>query len=59
MNVRTTRYKTVSATSPQALDEALEGARTEIITRNENAQFVDFQLATSQGVIFATIVWSG
>lgn len=53
------RYKTVSASSAQALDVALEAARHEITQRNENADFIGLELAVSQSTIYATIVWVG
>jgi hypothetical protein len=59
MNMKTTRTKTVSATTPQALDEAIAAARHEITQRNEMAQFVSLEIAASQNAIYATIVWSG
>lgn len=59
MTVGTTKFKSVSASSAQALDEALESAKAEIRQKNEQAQFVDLKMAISQQVIVATIVWSG
>lgn len=57
--IRATKFKTVSAATAQELDEKLRTAKTEIIQQNENAQILDFRLATSQGTVYATIVWSG
>lgn len=59
MNLRTTQFKTVSATTTQDLDNAIRSAKAEITRVNENAQFVDLRLAASQGTLYATIIWSG
>lgn len=59
MNIRTTQFKTVSATTAQDLDNAIRSAKAEITRANENAQFVDLRLAASQGTLYATIIWSG
>jgi len=59
MNLRTTQFKTVSATTTQDLDNAIRSAKAEIVRVNENAQFVDLRLAASQGTLYATIIWSG
>lgn len=59
MNIRTTQFKTVSATTAQDLDNAIRSAKAEITRVNENAQFVDLRLAASQGTLYATIIWSG
>lgn len=59
MKCRVTRYKSVQATSASQLDEKLAAARATIEQESEQAEFVGLELATSQGTIFAVIIWTG
>lgn len=59
MNLKTIKTKTVSATTPQDLDAAIEEARQAIVQRNERAQLVSFHITSNDTKVYATIVWAG
>lgn len=53
------KFKTVQATTAADLDTALASARRQALLANEGAQYVGLKLVISDGVLFATLIWSG